>query len=207
MNIGNALLQGNDVTIKAVATAAANSTTFAPVSAVLNNTSLGFLVNGPASVNTSTATSGVTIGNSANSGSAQIKATGNLDINSTATATTTSDLTGISGLAYGESNSTATAKIAGSAVLNAAGAVTLNAASNNSLSVSEKTTQQAQGVIAVAFGNATSKSSTQVDGSVTGGSVQIGATNQNSFSTSASATDYNTQSGNGGGAGIDVGLL
>lgn len=206
INVGNALIEGQNVTLTSTATATANSTPFGPTSGILNNTSLGFLVNGPASVNTSSATSGITIGNAATSGTAHINATGNVSITSTATAGTTSDLTGTAGFAYGESDSSATAQVANTATINAAGTFALNAASNNTLSVSETTTQQAQSTLAVAFGKTSSISVAQVDGSVTGSSVQIASTNQNSFSTKASPTDYGTTTGNGGGVGIALGF-
>jgi hypothetical protein len=206
INIGNALIQGGNINISATAQATADSSTNGTVATALNDTSLGFLVNGPVSANTSKATSGIAIGDSASSGNAHINATGTITIESGATSTTTSDLTGISGFAYGQSNSTATANVANTAALNAGGAVALNAKSTNTLSVQETTTQKDQGVVAVAYGNSSSNSTAEVDGTVTGRSVQIGATNTNSFSTGASATDYDATTGNGGGAGIALGF-
>ena len=206
INIGNALIQGGNINISATAQATGDSSTNGTLATTLNDTSLGFLINGLVAANTSKATSGVTIGNSASSGTAHINAAGTITIESDATSTTTSDLTGISGFAYGQSNSTATANVANTAALNAGGAVALNAKSTNTLSVKETTTQQAQGVVAVAYGNSSSNSTAEVDGTVTGSSVQIGATNTNSFSTGASATDYDATTGNGGGAGIALGF-
>ncbi|HWF48868.1 MAG TPA: leukotoxin LktA family filamentous adhesin, partial [Bryobacteraceae bacterium] len=205
INIGNALIQGGNINISATAQATADSSAN-PAVANSNfvDTKLN-LVNGAVAENTSSATSGITIGDS-NSGNAQITASGTLAINSTATSSTTSKLSSTIGLAYGESDSTATATIGKTAVLNAGGALSVNANSKNTLNVKETISQNSTDVAAFAYGNASSNSSAEVDGSVTGGSVQIGATNTNSFSTNASATDYGTQATSAAGAGIALGF-
>lgn len=206
INIGNALIQGQDVTLSATSTATSNSGPDAPISGALNDTSLGFLVNGPASINTGGSTSAIVIGNLGTPGNASIKAAGNLTINASATTKTTSGLTGIAGVAYGEADSTATATVSKNATLVAAGALTLNATSNDKLDVSETSTQEAQSTGSLAFGKASSTSDVEVNGAVTGGSVQIGATNQNSFSTSASPTDFGTTTGNANAIAIALGF-
>jgi hypothetical protein len=201
ITIGNATLMGGDITLASTATAQANSSSFGAVAGLVNDTSLGILVNGPAAIYSSTSTSGITIGDPTTAGNAIVNGSGNIKITSTAASSTTSKLTGTSGLAYGNSESTATATVASNAKIQAAGTLELNAISNNNLDVSINSDQQAQSTVVVGFGKTKSVSATQVDGTIEGSNVQVGATNTNSFSTSASATDFNgTQSANGGAA-------
>jgi hypothetical protein len=206
ITIGNATIKGGNITLSAAATATGNFSGNSVVNGAVNDTSLGMLVNGPASVYTASSTSGVKIGDTSTGGSAIISASGNVTITSTATSSTTSKLTGTSGLAYGESDSNATATVSKNAMITASGTFALNSASNNTLNVSTTSDQQSASTAVVAFGKTSSVSTTQVDGTVEGSSVQIGATNTNSFSTSASATDFNTQAGNNGGAAIALGF-
>ncbi len=207
VNVGNAVLEGRNVTLSATSTATANSSTSSALAGILNDTALGIAIKGPVSLYSSKATTGITIGNTADAGTATINASGNVSITSTATSSTTSSLTGISGFAYGDADAAATATVAKNATVTAGGSFSLNAASNDTLSVKETTNQQASSVAAVAYGKANSTSTAEVDGSVTSaGAAQITAANTNSFSTQASASDFQTQTGSGGGAGIALGF-
>lgn len=207
ITIGNAIVLGRNVTISATSTATANSSANSAVAAVLNNTDLGFLFGGPVQLYSSGATSSIIIGDPTTAGSATVAAGGNLAIGATATSSTTSSVSGSSGFAYGQSDAAATVKVAGNAFVSATGNIALNSTVSNTLSVRESTKQQAQAVVDVAFGEASSGSTVQIDGSVAGvGTVSINASNTNNFKTTAGGSDYGTTSGGAGSAAVALGF-
>ncbi len=212
ISIGNATISGGNISITADAEADADKSPSGDANVFLNDTSLGTLVGGYGIVSykAASATSAITIGDSSSAGTASINGTGNVTIKSTAVSTSVSDLVGTSGFAYGQSDSSATATVAKNATVSASGSLAINSASNNTLSVKESTAADSPGVIAVAYGNASSSSTTQIDGSISGSSVQVSATNTNNFETKASAKAFSTSSGGapayGGGAGVALGF-
>ncbi len=211
INIGNATIAGGNITITADAEADANKTPNKMANQALDDTSLGDLIGsyGPVSYKAASATSNIAIGDSSNSGKANITGSGDVTIGSTASATSVSTVIGISGFAYGHTDSSATTSVASNATISATGNLSINSTSNNNLTVKESTATSSPAVIAVAYGNAVSSSRTEIGGTVSGDSVTIGATNTNNFVTEATDTPFSTTENapkNGTGIGIALGF-
>ena len=120
ITIGNATLSAGNITLKATADATADNTVNGFVQATLNDALLGFLVTGPAAVDTSSATSTITIGNPNSPGKAVLEAEGEVVIDSEATSETKVDVVGApEGVAYGKADANATVTLGSNATITA----------------------------------------------------------------------------------------
>lgn len=145
-----------------------------------------------------------------------LNAAHNLTINASATSNVEVQTIGLyTGIAYGESDATASAVVGAHTVVNAFGDLSLEAETNNSLLLTASTASGVQGTatskpepaVALAYGKADSETTAGVDAgaSLNAGTISVEADNANSFESEASGSEFNAATGKSG-AGIGIAL-
>ncbi len=205
ITIGNATIEGGDITLKATSDATANNTLDSVIQTLLNDTNLGFLVNGPAAADTASATSTITVGNPGSAGKAVLNASGDVSINSEATSDVKINIVGApQGVAYGQSDANATATIGSNATITADKSFDLSAKTTDNLELLSQTGSTTPLNVAVSYGKTDSTTNATVAGNVTAADIKVDTENENKFVTEAKG--FNNTGGGAAAAGIGVAL-